>query len=93
MVWLIAFLCGAVVMALEILGARILQPYFGSGILTWASLIAVFLAAMSGGYFLGGWLADRFPTLRAWAFCCFWHQEASCSSCRWNDGFSHRRRR
>jgi MFS family permease len=62
MVWLIAFLCGAVVMALEILGARILQPYFGSGILTWASLIAVFLAAMSGGYFLGGWLADRFPT-------------------------------
>src|SRR5262249_41853704 len=34
-------------------------PYFGSGIYTWAALISTVLAALTLGYFLGGWLADR----------------------------------
>lgn len=63
MVWLIAFLCGAVVMVLEILGgSRILPVHFGSGAITWASVISVFLAGLSIGYFLGGVIADKFPT-------------------------------
>ncbi|MDW8027160.1 MAG: fused MFS/spermidine synthase [Armatimonadota bacterium] len=63
MVWLIAFLCGAIVMVLEIAGgARILTPHFGSGAITWASVISVFLAGLSIGYFLGGTIADKFPT-------------------------------
>ena len=41
------------------LGSRYLNPYFGSGIYTWASLISTVLAALTVGYFLGGWLADR----------------------------------
>ncbi len=56
-----AFLTGAVVMAFEMLGSRYLNPYFGSGIHTWAALISSVLAALSIGYFIGGWLADRFP--------------------------------
>ncbi len=63
MVWLIAFLCGAIVMVLEIAGgARLLAPHFGSGAITWASVISVFLAGLSIGYFLGGTMADKFPT-------------------------------
>ncbi len=62
MVWLVAFLCGAIVMALEIAGgARLLAPHFGSGAITWASVISVFLAGLSVGYFIGGMIADRFP--------------------------------
>lgn len=56
-----AFLTGAVVMAFEMLGSRYLNPYFGSGIHTWAALISSVLAALSIGYFIGGWLADKFP--------------------------------
>ncbi len=56
-----AFLTGAVVMAFEMLGSRYLNPYFGSGIHTWAALISSVLAALAIGYFIGGWLADRFP--------------------------------
>ena len=41
------------------LGSRYLNPYFGSGIYTWAALISTVLAALTAGYFLGGWLADR----------------------------------
>jgi spermidine synthase len=58
-IFIIAFVTGAIVMSFEMLGSRYLNPYFGSGIYTWASLISTVLAALTAGYFLGGWLADR----------------------------------
>jgi predicted membrane-bound spermidine synthase len=54
-----AFVTGAIVMSFEMLGSRYLNPYFGSGIYTWAALISTVLMALTAGYFLGGWLADR----------------------------------
>jgi predicted membrane-bound spermidine synthase len=54
-----AFVTGAIVMSFEMLGSRYLNPYFGSGIYTWAALISTVLIALTAGYFLGGWLADR----------------------------------
>ena len=53
----------AVLMALEIVSSRVLAPQFGSSVYVWGSIIGVFLAAMSVGYALGGWLADRWPSL------------------------------
>jgi spermidine synthase len=55
------FMCGAVVMALEVTGSRILAPYFGSTIFVWGSLIGVVLTALSAGYYVGGRVADRRP--------------------------------
>ncbi len=57
----IAFLNGAVLMAFEILGSRVLAPFFGNTIFVWGSLIGVFMGGMAAGYFFGGWLGDRFP--------------------------------
>ncbi|UCH36242.1 MAG: fused MFS/spermidine synthase, partial [Armatimonadota bacterium] len=57
----VAFLSGAVLMALELAGSRVLAPYFGGSIFVWGSLIGVFLASLSIGYYLGGWLVDRWP--------------------------------
>lgn len=57
--FLTAFTTGAVVMALEILGSRLLAPVFGTSLYVWGALIGVVLAAMSTGYAAGGWLADR----------------------------------
>src|SRR5262249_53216762 len=59
LVYVVAFTTGALVMSFEMLGSRYLNPYFGSGIYTWASLISTVLAALTVGYFIGGWLADR----------------------------------
>jgi spermidine synthase len=59
LIYLVAFVTGAIVMSFEMLGSRYLNPYFGSGIYTWAALISTVLAALTAGYFLGGWLADR----------------------------------
>src|SRR5436309_5538970 len=58
-IYLVAFLTGAIVMSFEMLGSRYLNPYFGSGIYTWAALISTVLTALTAGYFVGGWLADR----------------------------------
>src|SRR5712671_3319299 len=59
-----AFITGAIVMSFEMLGSRYLNPYFGSGIYTWASLISTVLAALTAGYFAGGRVADRYPSAR-----------------------------
>src|SRR6202163_3296735 len=60
--YLVAFVTGAIVMSFEMLGSRYLAPSFGSGIYTWASLISTVLAALCVGYFLGGYVADRYPS-------------------------------
>ncbi len=60
-VYVVAFVVGAIVMSFEMLGSRYLNPYFGSGIYTWASLISTVLLSLTVGYFIGGWLADRNP--------------------------------
>jgi len=58
---LTVFGCGGVLMGLEIVGGRMLSPDFGSGVWVWGSVISIFLAALSFGYFAGGLLSQRFP--------------------------------
>jgi spermidine synthase len=60
--WVVA-VCGAVLMALEILSSRVLAPYYGNSVYVWGSIISVFLAALSLGYLWGGRLADRQPSM------------------------------
>ena len=55
---------GAAVMELELLGTRIIGPFYGVSLYVWASLIAVTLIALALGYFLGGYLADRVAAIR-----------------------------
>ncbi|MGD2160308.1 MAG: fused MFS/spermidine synthase, partial [Gammaproteobacteria bacterium] len=55
------FVTGGCVLIIELMGTRILAPYFGSGIYTWSALIAITLAALALGYSFGGRLADRLP--------------------------------
>jgi len=55
-------LAGAIVMVIEVLGSRVLGPFFGVSLFAWTALIAVTLAALALGYALGGRLADRYPS-------------------------------
>jgi energy-converting hydrogenase Eha subunit E len=54
--------CGFCMMALEIIGARFIQPIFGSSIDVWAAIITVFILSLSIGYVVGGRIADRSHT-------------------------------
>ncbi len=79
---LTALATGAVVMALEIVGSRLLAPVFGNSLFVWGALIGVILAAMSSGYAFGGWVSDRYPGAQvlaglllfsgAWTFLIAW---------------------
>lgn len=53
------FLCGAVVMIFELVGSRVLGPYFGTSIFVWTSLIGIILGSLSFGYYFGGKIADK----------------------------------
>lgn len=57
-----AFCTGAALLILELMGVRLLTPTFGSSTMVYSAVIAVFLAAMAVGYFVGGSLADRYPS-------------------------------
>ena len=57
----LVFICGAVLMSAEMVGSRILAPYFGSAIFVWGSLIGVVMVALASGYYIGGRVADRYP--------------------------------
>jgi len=59
---IVVFVSGAVLMGLEIVGSRVLAPHFGSSIFVWGSLISVVMAALSLGYYWGGWLSERQPS-------------------------------
>jgi spermidine synthase len=58
------FLAGAALLGLEIAASRVLAPYFGNSLYVWGALIGVVLAGLSTGYWVGGAIADRFPTPR-----------------------------
>ena len=55
----LVFVSGGCVLAIEILGTRVLGPYFGVSLFLWSALITVTLAALSVGYAIGGQWADR----------------------------------
>jgi spermidine synthase len=58
------FLAGAALLGLEIAASRVLAPYFGNSLYVWGALIGIVLAGLSTGYWVGGVVADRWPTPR-----------------------------
>ena len=47
LIFLLAFTGGFVIMSIELLGGRILAPWFGSSVYVWGSIITVFMVALS----------------------------------------------
>ena len=63
LVYAAALWSGFFVMGVELLGGRLLAPFFGNSIFVWGGVIAVFMACLSVGYLLGGRLSLHQPTL------------------------------
>lgn len=69
LVLIMAFTSGFIIMCVELLGGRILAPYFGSSIYVWGSIISVFMLSLAIGYLAGGRLSMNHPNLKTYG--CF----------------------
>lgn len=59
--YLLSFLEGGCVMACELIGAKMLAPYFGTSLYVWAAALGITLGGLMSGYFLGGVISRRMP--------------------------------
>lgn len=62
-IYLAAAWSGFYVMGIELLGGRLLAPFFGSSVFVWGAIITVFMMCLSLGYLLGGQLSLLKPSL------------------------------
>lgn len=60
----IAFFEGAAVMAVELGGAKLIAPFYGTSLYVWSSVLAVTLGGLTLGYYFGGRATTRFQSER-----------------------------
>jgi spermidine synthase len=65
---LTALVCGATVMVVEVLGSRVIGPFFGASLYVWTSLITVTLVALATGYWSGGMISDHRRNHADWLY-------------------------
>lgn len=63
LIYFLAFTSGFSIMGIELLGGRILAPFFGSSVHIWGSIITVFMLSLSFGYLIGGKLSTKNASL------------------------------
>ncbi|MDD4995448.1 MAG: fused MFS/spermidine synthase [Patescibacteria group bacterium] len=61
--YVIAFITGMCIMAIELTASRLLAPYFGTSLFVWTNIIAVIMLALAIGYWFGGRISERRPEL------------------------------
>ena len=64
LLYILAFIEGFCVLAIQIGGTRVLAPVFGASIFVWTSQISITLIALAVGYIVAGKLTERFHPIR-----------------------------
>lgn len=62
-IYLVAGWSGFYVMLVELLGGRLVAPYFGSSIYVWGAVIFIFMIGLAIGYLAGGMASTRRPSI------------------------------
>ena len=60
--YVIVFTASGCTLIIEIVAGRILAPTIGVSLYTWTSIIGIVLAGISAGNYIGGRVADRYPS-------------------------------
>lgn len=62
-IYLLAGWSGFSVMLVELLGGRLIAPYFGSSVYVWGAVIFIFMVGLAIGYLAGGIFSMRAPSI------------------------------
>lgn len=57
-----SLVCGSLIMVIEVLGSRVIGPFFGVSLFIWTSIIAVAMIALAAGYAIGGIISDKYSS-------------------------------
>ena len=57
--YLLAFIEGGALMAIELIGSKIIAPYYGGSLYTWTAVLATTLGGLALGYQLGGTMSSK----------------------------------
>jgi len=61
--WVVAFVSGMAIMGVEMSASRLMAPYFGTSLTIWTAIIGSTMVALTLGYYLGGILAEKHPSM------------------------------
>lgn len=56
----LSFIEGGSVMSCELIGAKLMAPYFGTSLYVWAAVLGLTLGGLTTGYFIGGILSKKY---------------------------------
>jgi spermidine synthase len=59
-IYMLVLMEGAAVMAAELMGAKLIGPFFGNSLYIWASVLGITLFSLTLGYYLGGLLSLKY---------------------------------
>jgi len=63
-----AFVAGASVMIVELVGIRLFAPALGTSVIVWTCMIGIVMTSLSIGYFVGGNIASKKTTIHTLAY-------------------------
>ena len=60
--FLILLVEGASLMAVELMGAKLLAPFYGSSLYVWTAILCITVLGLSLGYYIGGRLSEKYAS-------------------------------
>ncbi|MBN2790399.1 MAG: spermidine synthase [Candidatus Delongbacteria bacterium] len=62
--FLVLLIEGGSLMAVELLGAKLLAPFYGNSLYVWTAVFATTVFSLTLGYFFGGILSEKIPSIK-----------------------------
>jgi len=59
---------GGSLMAVELLGAKLVAPFYGNSLYVWTAVLGITLLGLTAGYYFGGIISERYPSNKALFF-------------------------